>query len=834
MYCFLIGICLYGTSILYKDIKNIWNIDRERQGQNILVYVVIILIQVNIVSNMPSLSYIYNKKVGTFEKMEFVALDRRIADRPVYTVTIRNCETQKLEKCKDIPIDYNYNLKKGTKLEIYALAQGYNPSYYIAKINGKTTPYFRKRYQLRPYEREFAFLLLSINALLLFLLTRKDYILHKKQCGKTWYRLCVLTCILYGSVPWIAYWNRDYEIKIKVPIVIIYLFLGFFEFSFARSISMLEKPELWEKEKRKKLEEKQQFEKEMEEWNRKEEKKQLAIEMDRSEEHQFQQMSYSVTKQYCNMKFRYKMKHSMESVLVLGVLVAMAAFIGPLTLDKLLAWYSYIAIAGVFMILLIIGVGYRIAYHKHKQFKELLASGKVLEYTTVIAEIGKEKRFLCSDGHQKVWKMKYDDMKVKEGQEVVVIYVPSTGEMITEKPDIFENWQERREEPEEKQQSENEMEENERGQQEKMENQQTDQSKEYQFQQMSYFMTQQYCKLKSRNSMKNRMENGVLLAGVLVAAAAFIPLNSDKLFAWYKYIVSTSVILGVLIIASGCIRGVRNYKKFKGIPASGKPLEYTTVVAEIGEEKKFRCSDGHEEVWRMEYDDDAKVKDGHEVVVIYAPSTGEFMTEKTDILDRIYGISKSQQVRQKNVKNQPEPDISQERTAGENERKENDMMENDRKVNDRETNIGTGNTGERNIGKGSLGASFGTLIGIAAIILMKQLGYPELIAGLIMGFCTFGGYYLLAKEIGKHGTLLCCYFMFTQVYVGLWISYGIEIHRLYHIRGIECVGAVIEFVVNGKIPLSSCIIDLVMVYGFAAVGALPVVLRHFKRTEDNE
>ena len=329
--------------------------------------------------------------------------------------------------------------------------------------------------------------------------------------------------------------------------------------------------------------------------------------------------------------------------------------------------------------------------------------------------------------------------------------------------------------------------------------------------------------------MKNRMENGVLLAGVLVAAAAYIPLNSDKLFAWYKYIVSTSVILGVLIIISGCIRGMRNYKKFKEIPASGKPLEYTTVVAEIGEEKKFRCSDGHEEVWRMEYDDDAKVKDGHEVVVIYAPSTGEFMTEKTDILDRIYGISKSLQARQKNVKNQPEPDISQERTIGENERKENGMMENDMKVNDRETN-----TGEGNIGKGCTGAFLGTLIGVAAIILMKQLGYPELIAGLIMGFCTFEGYYLLAKGIGKNGTLLCSYFMFVHIFVGMWISYGVEVHRLYHIRAVDCILTVIEFIMNGKIPLSSCIIDLVMVYGFAVVGALPVVLRHFKRNEDNK
>lgn len=339
-----------------------------------------------------------------------------------------------------------------------------------------------------------------------------------------------------------------------------------------------------------------------------------------------------------------------------------------------------------------------------------------------------------------------------------------------------------------------------------MEKQQSDRSREYKFQQMSYFMTQQYCKLRSRRCMKNSMESGVILGSVLVCAAVIIPLKLDKLYTWYKYIVSASVILGLLIVVVCCIRGYNKYKKFKEIPASGKPLEYTTVVAEIGEEKIFLCSDGHEEVWRMEYDDDVELKDGQEAVIIYVPSTGEMITEKPDILDKIYGISKVQQAKKKS----------------------------DVKVSDKEEDTGTENTGEENMGKGVIGAAPGALIGAAAVIIIRQLGYPEFIAGLVMGFCTFKGYHLKAKGIGKKGILLCGYFIFTQVFVSMWISYAVEVHRLYHIRGLDCIRASIEFIANGKIPLSGCIIDLVMVYGFAVVGALPVILRHWKRKGDNE
>ena len=440
IYFLIILLVIGGTALIYSEIKKIW--DLQNLIQKLIAYFCVTFLMIYWISQIPIMDHIYDKNIGILEKYYLESTLRKGGNRDQYAIIIKNIKSGEIEKYDGVPVDDNYNLKKGVKLELYTFGDGFNWGYQIAKINGEKTQYFIENYRTRPYEKEFAFSLISIYAVLLFFLTWKEYLSYNKQCGKMWYRLCILGCILCGSVPWIAYWNPNYAVWIRWCIVVILTLVSIFELFFSRSIGMIEYQDQWakrrEEKKQRKTEEKQQFEQEMEEWEKKEEKKQLAIEMDRSEEHQFQQMSYSMTQQYCNMKFRYKMKHSMESVLLLGVLVAMAAFIGPLASDKLFAWYSYIVAVGVFMILLIMGVGYGIAYHKHKKFKEISASGKPLEYTTVVAEIGKEKRFLCSDGHEEVWRMEYDDdMKVKEGQEAVVIYVPSTGEMITEKPDIL-------------------------------------------------------------------------------------------------------------------------------------------------------------------------------------------------------------------------------------------------------------------------------------------------------------------------------------------------------------------------------------------------------------
>ena len=167
-------------------------------------------------------------------------------------------------------------------------------------------------------------------------------------------------------------------------------------------------------------------------------KRQLILETDNVTEHQFQQMSYYMTKQYCDYKFRKRMKNSVEGVAVIALLELAAAFVIPAMYDKLYKWYGYVAGAGVIIAILIFAVGYVLVCRKNKKFKEAANAGYPLEYCIVIADVYNLKKFICSDGHMEEWKMRSDDAaKVKDGEEAVVIYSPATHEMFTERKEVM-------------------------------------------------------------------------------------------------------------------------------------------------------------------------------------------------------------------------------------------------------------------------------------------------------------------------------------------------------------------------------------------------------------
>ena len=96
--------------------------------------------------------------------------------------------------------------------------------------------------------------------------------------------------------------------------------------------------------------------------------------------------------------------------------------------------------------------------------------------------------------------------------------------------------------------------------------------------------------------------------------------------------------MAVFIPGIGYAVVYHKYKYLKNIDSLGYLLEYTNVVLDVGEETKFLCSDGHTEIWEMEFDDDIKIKDGEEAVVIYSPSTHEMFTEQKEVMNKICGI----------------------------------------------------------------------------------------------------------------------------------------------------------------------------------------------------
>lgn len=151
-------------------------------------------------------------------------------------------------------------------------------------------------------------------------------------------------------------------------------------------------------------------------------------------------------------------------------------------------------------------------------------------------------------------------------------------------------------------------------------------------------MTKQYCDYKFQKRMKNSIEGVAVIALLELAAAFVIPAMYDKLYKWYGYVAGAGVIIAILIFAVGYVLVCRKNKKFKEAANAGYPLEYCIVIADVYNLKKFICSDGHMEEWKMRSDDDAKVKDGEEAVVIYSPSTHEMFTERKEVMNKICGI----------------------------------------------------------------------------------------------------------------------------------------------------------------------------------------------------
>ena len=428
---------LFYSTIAYKYIKKIWN--PEHIMYNLSMYFLAIILLVDFVTCIPTMGHVYAKDTGILKKFFVTDTTRRWADRDQYTIVIENCKSGKIEKYKSVPVDYEYNLKNGMELEICSFRKevitGCPVRSEIAKINGKTTKYFIDSYRIRPYEREFSFSLMSIYGLALIYLTRKNYVASRKKYGTLWYRMSVITCILYGTIPWIAYWEPEYGRRVRACSVCIFLVLAVFELLFSRSIGMPEYQEEWQKVKCQMADEEIELEKRE---KIKELKKQILLEEDKSKIYQFKQMSHYMSKQYCDYKYHKRMKNSMEGVVIFVLLELIAAILIPIIYDNLFKWYGYMTGGGVMVAVLIFFIGYVMAYHKNKRLKDVTNTGYQLEYCIVVADVYNLKKFICSDGHMEEWKMKYDDdAKIKDGQEAVVIYSPATHEMFTERKEVM-------------------------------------------------------------------------------------------------------------------------------------------------------------------------------------------------------------------------------------------------------------------------------------------------------------------------------------------------------------------------------------------------------------
>lgn len=131
---------------------------------------------------------------------------------------------------------------------------------------------------------------------------------------------------------------------------------------------------------------------------------------------------------------------------------------------------------------------------------------------------------------------------------------------------------------------------------------------------------------------------------------------------------------------------------------------------------------------------------------------------------------------------------------------------------------------------GIIGAIIGAAIGGAAIILLSRLGYVAAISGAILAVCTLKGYALLGKQLSTKGIIICIILILITPYLADRLDWAIVIRESdpsYTIG--EAFSAVPMYITVGAIEMSSYIMNLAMVYIFAAIGAFGTLRDAFRK-----
>ena len=123
-------------------------------------------------------------------------------------------------------------------------------------------------------------------------------------------------------------------------------------------------------------------------------------------------------------------------------------------------------------------------------------------------------------------------------------------------------------------------------------------------------------------------------------------------------------------------------------------------------------------------------------------------------------------------------------------------------------------------------------MGGGAIILLSQLGYVASISGLILAVCTLKGFELLGGRLNLRGILICVALILVTPYIADRLDWAIVIADAYAEDGVtfgEAFAAVPMLIEEGAIEMSEYLKNLLMIYGFAALGAFSTLRGLFKK-----
>jgi hypothetical protein len=132
---------------------------------------------------------------------------------------------------------------------------------------------------------------------------------------------------------------------------------------------------------------------------------------------------------------------------------------------------------------------------------------------------------------------------------------------------------------------------------------------------------------------------------------------------------------------------------------------------------------------------------------------------------------------------------------------------------------------KENLLAGIVGAVLGSLIGAGIIILLGQLGYVAALSGIAMAICSLKGYEFLGGKLSNKGIIASVIIMIIMVYLGNRIDWSISVANYYtDVDYFYAFRILPDLLREGYLEASQYYGNLVLVYLFTAIGAIPTII----------
>lgn len=141
-----------------------------------------------------------------------------------------------------------------------------------------------------------------------------------------------------------------------------------------------------------------------------------------------------------------------------------------------------------------------------------------------------------------------------------------------------------------------------------------------------------------------------------------------------------------------------------------------------------------------------------------------------------------------------------------------------------------------NVIAGIVGALLGSLIGVAAIVLISRMGYWACLCGAVMSVCTLKGYEKLAGKLTKKGIVIGAVIMLIMAYFADRLDWAIVVYRevgyAYGANVLDCYRLLPNLISEGMIDIGSYVLNLIMIYIFLVVGAVPAIRMRVQESQE--